>query len=895
MKERIVEHSTYGLHELAEAPIQTFHSHCHDILNEHGYAATTHLGLDGRITGSTRVVDDELIEGELFNEFFDRFRSNNPEYADFYRVLSNPGELLDLIGELASKGIFPTDDGWYRDGESHLDGNFGAFKEQFDAVNEPRNDGRKQSQLRDDLSRFGRNKTYLSDAPSKSELRGGRGTKQLDDEVAAEVFDENRDRLKTFVHDIYFEYLQFALDRNYLNFGFLQLFAFVLLCEDPQVREKARFEYVMIDEFQDTSEIQFKLALLLAGTENFCVVGDWKQSIYAFQYADVQNILEFEERLDRFKADLNSDAQRVSFETDDLTRIELEENYRSTETVIDLSEDAIMAPASSGEEVDTTLDDVVELSSNAAFDNTVVGGIQHEDEHEAVLSKIQEIVGNDDYAVEDEDGEPRQPEYRDIAVFTRTRDYGRELLDVADEYDFPMAYDGGIELFRTDPAKLLLAWLRILESDANRGWAVVLERVGYTLDEIEHVLETGAYPTELVTFRDELRGLESVGAVTRRIFDRYGISGDAADALLHTVQSVYNSTTLTRGDLIQLIERGIENGTSVDVHANAGGNSVTVQTIHAAKGLEYPIVIMANMNSGSFPPRSGGSSVIQYQDPVGVRQRKIYSEERAYPHVYNNWRYDVIRRGLPRNYDEERRLLYVAITRAEQHVLFAGGEDPNTFLEELAVEVDDPDVSIETVDHKEHVEGELPFAVAAPDGPIGHSPHSLMNEAVFEETGEQMESNLEDEPETRGMDFGARVHGFAEAYALGEDVTPSNTHERRVAEFIDELPGRSYVEEPVTLPLEVDGHRVTISGIVDLVHETEETIEIVDYKTDSTRRAQSEYRKQVSVYYHVLSEWFEEKTVTTSLFYTSDGAQERINPLSLNELHDVIQRKSSEI
>jgi len=895
MKERVVEHSTYSLRELADAPIQTFHSHCYDILNEHGYAAPTHLGLDGRITGSTRVVENELIEGELFREFFSQFRSAHSEYTDFYRVLSNPGELLDLIGELASKGIFPTADGWYRDGESHLDGDFEGFKQQFDAVNEPRNDGLKQSQLRDDLSRFGRNKTYVSDAPSKSELRGGRGTKQLDETVATDVFHEDRDRLKAFVHDVYFKYLQFALDRNYLNFGFLQLLAFVLLCENPEIRRQARFEYVMIDEFQDTSEIQFKLALLLSGTNNFCVVGDWKQSIYAFQYADVQNILEFKERLNTFSADLNSDTQRVSFEMDDLTQIELEENYRSTETVIGLSEDAIVTSATSGEDVDTTLDDVVELSSNAAFDNTVIEGIQHADEHEALLSKIQELVGNEEYAVEDEDGELRAPEYGDIAVFTRTRDYGRELLDVADEYDFPMAYDGGSELFRTDPAKLLLAWLRILDSDAHRGWAVVLERAGYTLDEIDHILATETYPTELATFRDELHGLESVGAVARRVFDQYGFHGDTGDALLHTIQSVYDSTTLTRGEVIQFIERGIENGTSVDIHASASDNSVTVQTIHAAKGLEYPIVIMANMNSGSFPPRSGGSSVIQYQDPVGLRQRKVYSEEQAFPHVYDNWRSDVLRRCLPREYDEERRLLYVAITRAEQHVLFAGGEDPNTFLKELPVEVDEPDVSIEPVEHEKHVEAELPFAVAAPDGPIGHSPHSLMDEDVFEEADEEMELGLEDEPETRGMDFGARVHDFAEDYALGKDVAPSNGHEQRIVKFIDDLPGELHVEEPVTLPLEVDGYRITISGIVDLVHETDDTAEIVDYKTDSTRRAQSEYRTQVSVYYHVLSEWFEGKTVTTSLFYTSDGDRERISPLSLTELHNVIRQHSSEI
>jgi len=890
MKERIVDHSSYGLRELADAPIQTFHSHCHDILREHGYAAPTHLGLDERITGSTQIIDDELIEAERFREFFSGFRDDYPEYTEFYRVLSEPDELLELIKEIASKGIFPTVDGWYRDGESHLDGDFEAFKERFDAVNQPRNDGRKQSELRDDLSRFGRNKTYLSDAPSKSELRGGRGTKQLDDDVASDVFYEDREDLKAFVHDVYIEYLQFALGRNYLNFAFLQLFAFVLLCEDQRVRQTAQFEYVMVDEFQDTSEIQFKLALLMSGTDNFCAVGDWKQSIYSFQYADVQNILDFEDRLERFTADLNSDVDRIDFDTADLTRIELQENYRSTESIIDLSEQAIVTPASSGEDVDTTLDDVVELSSNAAFDNTVIEGIQHEDEHEAVLSTVQDIVGNDDYAVEDEDGDPRPPEYRDIAVFTRTRDYGRELLDVADEYDFPMAYDGGIELFRTDPAKLLLAWLRILESDADRGWAVVLEQIGYTFDEIEHMLETEAYPPDPVAFRDELRGLESVGAVARRVLDRYGFTGDKGDVLLHTIQSVYDSTTVTRGELIQFIERGIENGSTVDVRANAGDNAVTVQTIHTAKGLEYPIVILANMNEGSFPPRSGGSSVIQYQDSVGLRQRKLYSEEQVYPHVYDNWRRDVLRRCLPQEYDEERRLLYVAITRAENHVVFAAGEEPNTFIEELPVAIKEVDVAVEGLDRNESANAELPFAVTTSDGPIGQTPHSLMDETVFEETGERMESSPETEPETRGMDFGSRVHDFAETYALGDDVTPSNPHEQRVVEFIDDLPGKLHVEEPVTLPIEVDDHQVTVSGIVDLVHVTADQVDIVDYKTDSTRHAQPEYRKQLSVYYHVLSEWFPEKDVTTSLFYTTDGIREQVEPFTFENLRSLVRK-----
>jgi len=836
MKERIVDHSGYGMRELADAPIQTFHAHCHDILREHGYDAPTHLGLDERITGSTQIIEDELVETNLFREFFSQFRDAHPEYADFYRLEADATELLALIKELASKGVFPTVDGWYRDGEAYVEGNFEAFKTRFDDVNEPRNDGRKQSPLRDDLSGFGKNKTFLPDAPSKSELRGSRGTKQLNESVARDVFKEDRTELKEFIHDVYLEYLDFALGRNYLNFGFLQLFAFVLLCEDEQLRGRAQFEYVMVDEFQDTSEIQFKLALLLAGTDNFCAVGDWKQSIYSFQYADVDNIIDFEERLETFTAELNSDAERVHFESD-LTTIPLKENYRSTQSIINLSEDALVTPATSTETVDESSIEMVELSSNAPFDNTTIAGYQHADDPEAVLSLAQDIVGDDAYAVRDADGEPRPPDYGDIAVFTRTRDFGRELMQVADDFEFPIAYDGGVELFRTDPAKLLLAWLRILDDDVDRGWAVVLERAGYTLDEIDHRLETATYPDNMTAFRDSLRTLNSVGAVARRVFDRYGCDSDYADVILHTIQDIHDSTTLTRGDLIQFIERGIESGATHDVHTSADENSVTVQTIHGAKGLEYPIVIMANMNKGRFPPSTGNSNIIRYQDPTGLRQRKEYADIHEHPHVYDNWRHDVLRHCIPREYDEERRLLYVAITRAENHAFFVGGEESNTFLEELPVDVEEIEPEIGTVDEDETAQSALPFAISVDDGPIGHTPHSLMDDAVFEAANERTERSVDPEAATRGVDFGSRVHDFAEAYALGEEVSPSNAHEERLTAFIDGLDGEVRVEENAILPLDIDGERVTVSGIIDLVHVTDNEVEIIDYKTDSTRRA----------------------------------------------------------
>ncbi|MFB6235770.1 MAG: UvrD-helicase domain-containing protein [Halopenitus sp.] len=884
MKERIVGNCHYGMRELADAPIQTFHSLCHDVLEEHGHAAPTYLGIDDRITGSTRIIEDELVEQALFGEFIDRFSDDHPEYDDVFRALGEPRELLDLINQLAAKGVFPDAEGWYRDGERHLDGDFAAFKQLFDELNEPRNGGSKQSLLRSKLGRYGRNKTYLPDAPEKSEIRGS--GKQVPDGLARRVFEEDREELKQFVHDVYHEYLRFALRRNYLNFGMLQLFAFVLLCENHELRDDVAFEYVMIDEFQDSSEIQFKLALLLAGTNKICVVGDWKQSIYSFQYADVDNIVEFEDRFDRFVDQLNSDHERISFPTRPVTTIELIENYRSTQEILDFSEHGLRVPAANRDDVDVeAVDDrIVSLESNADHENTTIEAVQSDEEQEAVLAKIQEIVGNEDYRVEDEDGALRAPEYGDIAVLTRTRDFGRELLGTAEEYGLPMAYEGGIELFRTDQAKLLLAWLRILEDDIDRGWAVVLERAGYTLDEVDAILDRGRYPENMIAFREELQSMDTLGGVARRVFARYGCSGPTADVVLQTLQSVHNATTQTRGDLIRFIERGIEAGSTHEVHAGAGTNSVTVQTIHATKGLEYPIVILANMNSGRFPPGGGGGSVITYDDPVGLRQRKVYSADaHGMPHVYDNWQADVLGNCVPRDYDEERRLLYVAITRAESHVVFTAGEDPNTFIEELPVELESATPEVADVAAGETEQTALQVDIPVPEGPRGHTPHTLMRDDVFE-----------DVEGGRGPEFGTEVHDFAEAYALGEDVEIGDSDDKaNVAAFLDGLDGELLVEEDAYLPLTVDGERVTISGVVDLVHVTPNRVEIVDYKTDLGRQAEPEYRKQLSVYFHVAREVYPDREIGASILYTASGSRQRIEPLGEDELRELVEVSES--
>jgi len=86
-------------------------------------------------------------------------------YNSFFTAISDTTELLDLIKGTCRKGVFPTAKGWYRDGESHLDGDFEAFEDLFEEINEPRNGGSKQSRLRAKLNKYEENKAYLRSAP----------------------------------------------------------------------------------------------------------------------------------------------------------------------------------------------------------------------------------------------------------------------------------------------------------------------------------------------------------------------------------------------------------------------------------------------------------------------------------------------------------------------------------------------------------------------------------------------------------------------------------------------------------------------------------------------------------------------------------------------------------
>ncbi len=896
MRRRIVRESSYSVRELKDAPINNFHGVANQLLNEHGHRTPEYLGIDTVLTSSTSVLENNTIEKQRFRSFYREFRERNDGYRELIQLIDDPSELLDLINNLASKGVIPTQDGWYQNGEQYIQGDWEEFKELFKELNEPTEGvhSPNQSKLKGDLSDYG-DKLYTDDAPRCADVRGDE--KSIPEHWAEEVFEEDREDLKAFLHDVYFGYLEYALQRNYLNFGFLQMLAYVLLCEDDALRRRVEYPYVMIDEFQDTSEIQFKLALLLAGDSNICAVGDWKQSIYSFQHADVENITDFESRIQRYKQELNRSGRRVTYEVSDVEKLELETSYRSTQPILEFADEGLLAEGSKREDLDEQAirDEIVELTADTSQqDHSSIEAIAApDDEEEAVLAKIQEIVEDPGYMVRDENDELRKPTYGDVAVFTRTRSWGRELLNTAAEYGVPVAFEGGIELYRTDQAKTVLAWLRIVDGEAERGWPVVLEELGYSLGEIEEALEQEEYPSDAVEFRDRLREVESVPAVVRRVLDRYGYNGGVADALLEEVESIRDQTEYTLGELAEYMADAVDDGTTVEVETDAGGDSVTVQTIHAAKGLEYPIVLLANVNERQFPSSGGGGGgALKYSDTYGVRQKKIYDDADGDPYIYTNWRYDVLRHVNRKSHDEERRLLYVALTRARDHLLLSAEQGRESeFLENLPVDVEEYVGEPEEVDGSSTTQTEFTVPPVTPDGPRVVAASALASHD-FTETDTEVDVAGR---RFGGREFGNMVHQYAEDYARERDSDRTIEPPREIAdspdivhveELADSLTGELHVEEEVYLPLEVDGEDVLVRGVADLVEVTDSRVRVVDYKTDRTRDAVEGYEVQVGVYRRVLGEVYPDREVEAELYFTAEGESVEVGVSDLDSLRD---------
>lgn len=122
--------------------------------------------------------------------------------------------------------------------------------------------------------------------------------------------------------------------------------------------------------------------------------------------------------------------------------------------------------------------------------------------------------------------------------------------------------------------------------------------------------------------------------------------------------------------------------------------------------------------------------------------------------------------------------------------------------------------------------------------------------------------------------------------AAGADGNPDKENVKRL---LDSLEGEKKAEVDAFLPLTVDDEEVTIGGIIDLLHITSDCVEVIDYKTDRTTHAEDEYRKQLSIYYHVVADRYPDRSVSALIFYTDEGDRREINPLSRSELREMVK------
>jgi DNA helicase-2/ATP-dependent DNA helicase PcrA len=454
--------------------------------------------------------------------------------------------------------------------------------------------------------------------------------------------------LERRVADVYREYQHRLLAANAMDFDDLLLVTVNLLQACPDVLEhyQQRFRHVLVDEYQDTNRAQNQLILLLAGAHHeVSVVGDSDQSVYGWRGADIRNILQFE---DAFP---------------DATVVVLEQNYRSTQTILDAA-NAVIA--------NNAMRKPKALWTEQGRGPSIVR-FHAEDEHDEgrwladEVRRLHRGDGGDGTNRGDRAGDShsRAHEWGDIAVFYRANAQSRAIEEELVRRDIPYKVVGGARFYDRMEIKDLLAYLRAIANPADE---VSLKRiinvpkrgVGDTsvarLDRFardRNIAFSAAMAdpdaagvsgkalrgiVDLHQFLGELRAERAAGTgpgtLLETVVDRTGYL--AALEAEHTVESAGRIENIEEligaareaDDLDAFLE---EVSLVADADEVDGDTSkVTLMTLHTAKGLEYPVVFIVGMEDGVFP-----------------HLRSL---------------------GEPDEMEEERRLAYVGITRARERL-----------------------------------------------------------------------------------------------------------------------------------------------------------------------------------------------------------------------------------
>ena len=472
--------------------------------------------------------------------------------------------------------------------------------------------------------------------------------------------------------EVYDKYNRALLKSNAMDFSDILLNTYKLL-QKPEILEKVqnKYKYIMIDEYQDTNNLQYKIIDLIARkSSNLCVVGDENQSIYGFRGANILNILNFENNYNNAKI------------------IKLEENYRSTTTILDAANELIKNNKSSKDKKLWTQNGKGDLIKVLACDNA-------RDE----VSRIIEII---------KENHQNGIAYRDMTILYRTNAQSRLFEEGFLRYNIPHKVFGGISFYSRAEIKDIIAYLSIIvnpqdELNLQRIINVPKRKVGEKGIEkiVTYARENNLNLLEALSHIKEISGLTVVGK--EKILEMYDIIKELKD-LSYTETASYIVQTLI--DKIKYIDYIKENYSdaearieNIDEFKNSilelenvvgelrlneylenvslisatddleeKSDYVKLMTIHNSKGLEFPIVFLVGFENEIFPGT-----------------RAMFEEKEM---------------------EEERRLCYVALTRAEKKlylshatIRFVYGQDrlstPSVFLKEIPEKLLDIDVKKE--------------------------------------------------------------------------------------------------------------------------------------------------------------------------------------------------------
>ena len=891
-----------GISKLLEAPIMTFHSFCSRILKKAGTNSPAYLGLNEYLPGNFNIIEESSFEIEIFRRFFLTFaKVNGKKYSNIFYSLENEHEvILQIIKKLCSVGIFPAAKGWKEEDAEKLKGNYKLYSEYFDRLNETVMG--KTKEIQNDLfKRFnGASKDKLYTDFNAENIFVGNVS--VNPEIKEELFnDGSQEEFLEFMNDVYISYIEYLLKRNQINYEFMIMFAYLVLYNNKVVRNSNQFEYLMVDEFQDTDEIQFKLIMLVCknnnGNANLCVVGDWKQGIYGFRNSQIDNITEFSLKLKLYKIELNTAEVRIEYDVSDFNKIIFENNYRSSESILNFSRKTLFVKGGKEEEVDTEfvelnfekvllperkLDDITEIEFYKAEDRL--------DEYQLVLKKISELVNEKDkYKIRIFDSstgdvmEERAVKYSDICVLSRKTKFCLELQREGLKAGIPVNYSGGLEIFSSEQGILVLAWLKLILNEKDIfGWLPVLDKEGFTYPEIKYFKKNyleknisanklfSEIPDELNKFLKRIRLYRNnILYGVEAILSRYKYHDEIGNKIISVLQQWNESDLISLNELVQTIENSA--CSLFDVELGNSSDAVLTQTIHKSKGLEYPIVILANVNDKSFPSTKGESGKIIYNSVTGLRLRTFFGTNGKYYFKYNNWRSDLLGTIAKKSdKDEERRLLYVAVTRAKQY-LYITAFKPSYFftgLAEISVKETINDFEYETI-KSESENNYTDTGIKLESRPENIkkfiSPHNLMEEVKDENENDfsKMKKNSSFTDKNK-FEFGLMIHNIANKIANGIEIESEIKEVNRIKKFIIELKANELKSEVDFLYPEKEK---IIRGTIDLLAFYDDRIEVIDYKTDSDKIFLEKYKIQIGVYRDVIKSIYKNKEVIAKIYF----------------------------